>query len=76
MSDDLPDIPLFLRIPQAERNAAWKGRRLTKQGSNFGKLVKKDEDPATRQLRREMEKAEARKKAERFARLRELRGQK
>jgi len=29
MSDDL-DLPDFLRIPQEERRATWKGRALTK----------------------------------------------
>jgi hypothetical protein len=66
------DIPAFLRIPQDERKAAWKGKKLTKQGSMFKVRQTKVEEAATRQLRREVEAAEAAKKAARFARLKEL----
>jgi hypothetical protein len=69
------DFPEFLRIPQAERKAAWKGAKLTKQGSMF-RPISKTEEAATRQLRRELEAAEAAKKAARFARLKELAAEK
>jgi hypothetical protein len=69
MTEDIPD---YLKIPQAERAAAWKGRKLTKQGHAFREPAKHEEE-ATRQLRREIEEAEARKKAERFEYLKSLR---
>lgn len=68
-----PDIPDYLRIPQAERNAAWKGRKLTRQGSGFKPAPTKIEEAATRQLRKELERAEEAKKAARFAALRAMR---
>jgi hypothetical protein len=71
MAYDFPDLPDYLRIDQATRKAAWKGHKLTKQGSFF-KDKPKEEDPATRKLRREIEAQEAAKKEERFARLKEL----
>lgn len=67
------DIPAFLRIPQAERAAAWKGRKLTKQGGKSKVATTKVEEAATRQLRKELEAQQAAKREERFARLRELR---
>ena len=67
------DIPAFLRIPQADRASAWKGRKLAKQGSAFRAPPTKTEEAATRQLRRELEAAEAAKREARFAALRELR---
>lgn len=67
------DLPDFLRIPQDQRRAAWKGRKLTKQGSQFRPAPSKTEEAATRQLRKELATAEEAKKAERFARLKELR---
>jgi hypothetical protein len=72
----MEDFPDFLRIPQAERRAAWKGRKLTRQGAMFREKPTKVEEAATRQLRRELEAAEAAKKAERFARLKELAAEK
>jgi hypothetical protein len=69
------ELPSFLRIPQDERRAAWKGRRLTRQGSSF-RPVTKQEEAATRQLRRELEAQEKAKREARFARLRELRNRK
>jgi hypothetical protein len=69
------DIPVFLRIPQEVRRAAWKGRKLTKQGSMF-RPVTKVEEAATRRLRKELEAAEAAKRAARFARLKELAAEK
>jgi hypothetical protein len=74
MHDDL-ELPAFLRIPQAERRASWKGRKLTTQGAMF-RPVTKTEEAATRKLRKELEAAEAAKKAERFARLKELAAEK
>jgi hypothetical protein len=68
-------IPDFLRIPADVRRAAWRGRKLTKQGTSF-RPVTKTEEAATRQLRKELEAAEAAKKAARFARLKELREEK
>lgn len=61
-------------IPQDERSAAWKGRNLTKPRDL--KAPRKDEDPATKALRKEQAAAEATKKAERLARLQELNAQK
>jgi len=71
---DYPDLPNFLRIPQAERDSAWKGRKLTK--ITIMAPPPKDEDPATRKLRKEIEAQEKAKREERFARLRELRNRK
>ena len=70
--DDLPD---FLRIPQAERHAAWRGRRLTKP--KLGDvMVTRNEDASTRAFRRVIEKQAAEKKAMRFKILRERYGKK
>ena len=68
---DFPDFPDFLRIDDATRKARWKGHKYTKQGAFF-KDKPKEEDPATRKLRREIEAQEEAKKQERFARLKEL----
>lgn len=67
------DIPDFLRIPQAERNAAWKGRRLTKmmKDERGSVTLTRHEDAQTRAFRREIEKQKKAKQAERFAMLRE-----
>lgn len=73
---NFPDLPDFLRIPPAERKAAWKGRKLTVQGSNFKAKVSKVEEAATRKLRKEMEAADVAKREARFAALRELRSRK
>ena len=70
------NIPEFLRIPQDERRAAWKGHKLTKQGSMFKVRQTKVEEAGTRQLRREVAAAEAAKTAARLARLKELREEK
>lgn len=64
-------IPDFLRIPQAERNAAWLGKRLRWTSEMTFAVKKKDEEPATRKLRRELEKAAAAKKQAALKRLRE-----
>lgn len=70
------DIPAFLRIPQAERAAAWKGRKLTKQGAGFKAPTSKVEEAATRALRKQVEAEQAAKREARFAALRELRARK
>ena len=70
---DALDLPTYLRIPQDERRAAWKGRKLTRQGSGFKAAPTKTEEAATRLLRKQVAAAEEAKKAERFARLKELR---
>jgi len=69
MNEGIPD---YLRIPQEERAAAWKGRKLTRQGSAFKVKQTKTEEAATRRLRKEVEELERRKREERFAKLREL----
>ena len=74
MHNDL-ELPDFLRIPQAERRVAWKGRKITKQGTSF-RPVTKVEEAATRKLRRELEAADAAKKVARFARLKEMAAEK
>lgn len=61
------DIPAFLRIPPDLRRAAWKGRKLSRQGSAFKSKPTKIEEAATRALRREIEaqeRAKAKAKAE------------
>lgn len=65
-------LPEFLIIDPEVRRAAWKGKhpRWTAQMHFAG--PKKDEDPATKALRKEIAKAEEKRKAERFARLNEL----
>ena len=73
MYEDLPD---FLRIPADVRRAAWKGRKLTKQGAMFRAPPTKIEEAATRKLRRQLEEAETVKKAARFARLKEMAAEK
>lgn len=72
MSDDDLMLPDFLRIPASVRREAWKGRKLTKQGSMFRAPPTKQEEAATRQLRKELAAAEEAKKVERFARLKEM----
>jgi len=73
MTPSFPDLPSFLRIAQDERRAAWRGRRLTKQGASFKAPTTKIEEAATRQLRKELEAELAAKREARFAALRELR---
>ena len=72
MNEGIPD---YLRIPADVRRAAWKGRKLTKQGTSF-RPVTKTEEAATRQLRKELEAAEVAKKVARFARLKEMAAEK
>ena len=67
-------FPTGAIIPAEERAVAWKGRKLTKPRDL--KTPVKDEDAATKQLRKELEAAEAKKKSERLARLKELSAQK
>lgn len=69
--DDL-GIPDFLRIDEADRRAAWAGRKLTKV--KFETKVTRNEDTQTRAFRREMEKKEVEKKRQRIAALREKYG--
>lgn len=68
----IPDLPDYLRIPQAERAAAWKGRKLTTQGSGFKTKATKVEEAATRELRKQIEAEIVAKREARFAALREL----
>ncbi len=69
---DMPDIPAFLRIPAADRAAAWRGVRLTNWAKvNRAAPPSKTEEAATRKLRREIEAAEKAKRDARFAALRE-----
>jgi hypothetical protein len=63
-------LPVEAIIPPADRKEAWKGKKLTKPQAM--KPPAKDEDPATKALRKEMAAAEEKKKAERFARLKQL----
>lgn len=62
---------LIISIPAAERAAAWKGRKLTVQGSRFKVERTREEEAATRKLRREIEAAEKAKREARLAILRE-----
>lgn len=71
MTITLDPINLIVIIPQSERAAAWKGRKLTKQGSRFKAAPTRTEEAATRALRREIEKQDAEKRAARFAALKE-----
>lgn len=63
-------LPAGSILDPAERKDAWKGRKMTKPRDL--KAPAKDEDPATKALRKEIAAAEAKKKAERLARLKEL----
>lgn len=64
------DIPDFLRIPQEERRASWRGRKLTKLPKGSVKIVR-NEDAQTKAFRLQLEKAKKLKQAERFKMLRE-----
>lgn len=63
----------FVTMTEAQRAEAWKGRK-TRSTSTFAavKPPAKDEDPVTKALRKELAEAAEKKKAERFARLKEL----
>jgi len=63
-------LPQELILDPAERKAGWVGVKLTKPRDL--KAPPKDEDPATKALRKEIAAADAKKKAERLARLKEL----
>lgn len=66
---DFPDLPTALLIPQAERRAAWVGRKLTKV--KFSTKVTRDEDASTRAFRRQVEREAKDRQAARFKMLRE-----
>jgi hypothetical protein len=66
-------LPAAAILTPEERAASWKGRKLSKPRDI--KAPKKDEDPTTRQLRKQLEAAEKAKATERFQRLAELRKQ-
>lgn len=63
MSNTFPDLPNFLRIPQDERRAAWKGRKLTRQGARFGKIDAAEERERKRLQREYDRQQEAKRKA-------------
>lgn len=65
---DFPDLPDFLRLPKDYRPEPARRLRWTNQMTFTTK--RKDEDPGTRRLRREIERADKAKKAERIAKLR------
>lgn len=65
------DMAYLISIPAAERAAAWKGRKLSKQGCRFKVERTREEEAATRKLRREIEAAEKAKREARLAILRE-----
>lgn len=62
------DIPDFLRIPQDERRAAWKGRKLTRQGTRF-RPAPRAEEPATRAMRAMRREIEAQERAKAKAKI-------
>lgn len=66
-------LPADLILPPEQRAASWKGKRL-RSTNTFAepKRPTKDEDPATKALRKELAAAEEAKKAARFARLNQL----
>lgn len=68
IADGFPEAGL---VPQDERRAMWKGRKLTKPKDL--NTPTKSEDPATKALRKELAEVDAKKRAERFARLKALR---
>ena len=68
IEDGLP--PELALATEAERKAEWKGVKLTKPKDL--KVPAKDEDPATKALRKEIAAADEKKKAERLARLKQL----
>jgi hypothetical protein len=64
MSVILDPERLIVIVPQSERAAAWKGKKLTRQGSAF-KETSKAETEVARKLRREIEKQQQQAKAAR-----------
>ena len=67
---EIPDLPAFLIIPQSERAAAWKGRKLTKQGVGFRTLDAAEQRHRSK-LQREYDRVQAQKRADRLKQLRE-----
>lgn len=65
-----PDLPDFLRVPKDYRPPRPEKRLRWTNEMTFA-VKKKDEDPATRKLRREIEKAAEAKKKAALQRLRE-----
>jgi hypothetical protein len=65
-------LPVDLILSPEERARTWKGKRLKPTAAFAEKKPVKEEDPATREIRKEIAAAEERKKAERLARLKEL----
>jgi hypothetical protein len=63
VTDGIPD---FLIIPQEERRAAWKGRRLTVQGSGF-RRVDKAEEAERKRLQKLYDEQQKEKRAARLA---------
>jgi len=61
-----PPLPAFCIIPQPERAAAWKGRKLTRQGSRFGGLDAA-EDRERRKLQTAYDRQQAEKRKQRLA---------
>lgn len=66
------DIPAFLIIDAGARKAAWRGVKITRQGSAFKPAPTKQEEAATRKLRREIEAQEKARREARFAALRAM----
>jgi len=66
----IPDLPDFLRISAEDRAAAWKGRKLTKQGAGFRRLDVAEERERNR-LQREYDRFREEQKRARLAALRE-----
>lgn len=67
---DMPDLPDFLRVDPADRTEhgycpSWKGRKLTRQGSSFGRLDAAEQRQRTK-LQREYEREQERKRKARF----------
>lgn len=73
MVDD--GLPPELILTPEQRSTGWAGKRAKPTAAMTFAAPKKGEDPSTKALRKEMAKAEERKKAERFARLAELKQQ-
>lgn len=69
IEDGLP--PEIALKTQAERNEAWQGKRTRPTCSMHFNEPKKDEDPATKKLRKELDAEANRKKAASLARLAE-----
>jgi hypothetical protein len=68
---DMPDLPDFLRIPQAARNAAWRGRKVRSMQAAKLKMPKKEIPADVLAFMKEEEKRRKAAMAERFAMLRE-----